>query len=132
MVELIFSVPTTGDFAVLLSAGMSVKTALLANFLSACSCFIGLVFGILISEIDDVNLWIFAATGGFFIYIALTNMVISQFLIFFIIVSMVMISIQILFGAKLSRLLFFAISRALSLSLCNIFVYTYALKYIYD
>ena len=66
-----------GDFAVLLSAGMSVRKALLANFLSACSCFLGLIFGILISEVDDVNLWIFAATGGFFIYIALTNMVIS-------------------------------------------------------
>lgn len=65
----------------LLSAGMSVKKALLANFLSACSCFVGLVFGILISEIEDVNFWVFAATGGFFIYVALTNMVTFKYLI---------------------------------------------------
>ncbi|XP_028398216.1 zinc transporter ZIP10-like [Dendronephthya gigantea] len=64
-----------GDFAVLLTAGMSVKKALLANFISACFCFVGLVMGILISDVsEDINLWIFAATGGFFIYIALTNM----------------------------------------------------------
>ena len=54
---------------------MTVRSALLANFLSACSCFIGLILGILIGEIDDVNLWIFAATAGLFLYIALTNMV---------------------------------------------------------
>ena len=64
-----------GDFAVLLSAGMTVRSALLANFLSACSCFLGLILGILIGEINDVNLWIFAVTAGLFLYIALTDMV---------------------------------------------------------
>ena len=57
---------------------MSVKQAVLANFISACSCFIGFIFGVLISEFEDVNLWIFALTGGFFLYIALTNMVINH------------------------------------------------------
>jgi hypothetical protein len=35
----------------------------------------GLVFGKLIGEIEDVNVWILGVTGGFFLYIALTNKV---------------------------------------------------------
>ncbi|XP_028394557.1 zinc transporter ZIP14-like [Dendronephthya gigantea] len=62
-----------GDFVVLLSAGMSVRQAVIANFVSSCFCFMGLVFGKLIGQIEDVNLWILGVTGGFFLYIALTN-----------------------------------------------------------
>lgn len=68
-------ISTLGDFTILLTAGLSVKMALLANFLSACTCFLGLVVGILIGEIDNANQWIFAFTAGVFIYIALVNMV---------------------------------------------------------
>ena len=34
-----------GDFAVLLNSGMSVKQAMAYNFLSACTCYLGLVLG---------------------------------------------------------------------------------------
>lgn len=59
----------------LLTAGMSVKKALLANFLSACSCYIGLVIGILIGQQTEMRLWIFAIAGGMFLYVALVDMV---------------------------------------------------------
>ncbi|XP_001641064.3 metal cation symporter ZIP14 isoform X2 [Nematostella vectensis] len=63
-----------GDFAVLLTAGMSVKMALLANLLSACSCYLGLIIGIVIGQQMEVRLWIFAVAGGMFIYVALVDM----------------------------------------------------------
>ena len=34
-----------GDFAVLLNSGMTVKEAVIYNFLSACTCYLGLVIG---------------------------------------------------------------------------------------
>lgn len=66
---------TIGDFAVLLKAGMSVKMALLANFLSALSCFIGLFIGIEVGQQGEVRLWFFAIAGGIFLYVALVDMV---------------------------------------------------------
>ncbi|XP_068715370.1 zinc transporter ZIP12-like [Montipora foliosa] len=63
-----------GDFAILLTAGMSVKMALLANFLSALSCYIGLAIGIYIGQEDEVRFWIFAIAGGIFLYVALVDM----------------------------------------------------------
>ena len=65
----------TGDFAVLLTAGMSVKMALLANLLSALSCYIGLAIGIYIGQQADVRFWIFAIAAGMFLYVALVDMV---------------------------------------------------------
>ncbi|XP_077978112.1 metal cation symporter ZIP14-like [Glandiceps talaboti] len=63
-----------GDFAILLNSGMSVKKALLFNFLSACMCYLGLVTGIILGEYTDGARWIFALTCGMFLYIALVNM----------------------------------------------------------
>lgn len=63
-----------GDFAVLLKAGMSVKMALFANFLSALSCFIGLFIGIEVGQQGEVRLWFFAIAGGIFLYVALVDM----------------------------------------------------------
>jgi len=63
-----------GDFAVLLNAGMSMKEALLYNFLSACTCYLGLILGILLGELD-VNIYIFGLAGGMFLYISLVDMV---------------------------------------------------------
>ncbi len=54
---------------------MSVRQAVIANFVSSCFCFMGLVFGKMIGEIEDANSWILGVTGGFFLYIALTNKV---------------------------------------------------------
>lgn len=65
----------TGDFAVLLNAGMSYKMAMGFNFLSACSCYLGLVIGLLLGYTTSAVKWIYALAGGMFIYIALVDMV---------------------------------------------------------
>ena len=64
-----------GDFAVLLNAGMTVRQAMVYNFLSACTCYLGLFLGILLGEMHMGNQYIFAAAGGMFLYIALVDMV---------------------------------------------------------
>jgi len=64
-----------GDFAVLLSSGMSVRQAMMYNFLSACTCYLGLILGILLGELDGSNVYIFALAGGMFLYISLVDMV---------------------------------------------------------
>ena len=63
-----------GDFAILLNAGMSMKQALMYNFLSACMCYLGLVIGIVVGEQTEGSTWIFALAGGMFLYIALVDM----------------------------------------------------------
>ncbi|KAG8454151.1 hypothetical protein GDO86_000698 [Hymenochirus boettgeri] len=62
-----------GDFAILINAGMSIPQALIFNFLSACSCYIGLVFGILVGNNFEPNI-IFGIAGGMFLYIGLADM----------------------------------------------------------
>nr|XP_004663012.1 metal cation symporter ZIP8 [Jaculus jaculus] len=62
-----------GDFVILLNAGMSARQALLFNFLSACSCYVGLAFGILVGNNFAPNI-IFALAGGMFLYISLADM----------------------------------------------------------
>ena len=49
-----------GDFAVLLNSGMSVRQAMSYNFLSACTCYLGLVLGILLGELEGTAPYIFA------------------------------------------------------------------------
>lgn len=63
-----------GDFAVLLNAGMTYKAAMGFNFLSACSCYLGLVIGLLLGYTTSAVKWIYATAGGMFIYIALVDM----------------------------------------------------------
>ncbi|KAK7098276.1 metal cation symporter ZIP14-like isoform X2 [Littorina saxatilis] len=63
-----------GDFAILLNSGMSVRKALLFNFLSSLTCYVGLVIGILLGENTSANTWIFAIAGGMFLYISLADM----------------------------------------------------------
>ncbi|XP_072550376.1 metal cation symporter ZIP8 [Salminus brasiliensis] len=62
-----------GDFVILLNAGMSVPQAIFFNLLSAMSCYVGLVFGILLGSTFAPNV-IFAFAGGMFLYIALADM----------------------------------------------------------
>merc|ERR1719219_1270806 len=64
-----------GDFAVLLNSGMTVKEAVIYNFLSACTCYLGLIIGIVLGELEGVNIYIFAVAGGMFLYISLVDMV---------------------------------------------------------
>ncbi|KAK2826701.1 hypothetical protein Q5P01_020915 [Channa striata] len=62
-----------GDFVILLNAGMSVPQAIFFNLLSAVSCYIGLVLGILVGSNFAPNA-IFAIAGGMFLYISLADM----------------------------------------------------------
>lgn len=64
-----------GDFAVLLNAGMTMKQAVAYNFLSATTCYLGLVLGILLGEFTQNTTAIFALAAGMFLYIALVDMV---------------------------------------------------------
>ncbi|TSK42169.1 Zinc transporter ZIP8 [Bagarius yarrelli] len=62
-----------GDFVILLNSGMSVPQAVFFNMLSATSCYLGLVLGILLGSNFAPNA-IFAIAGGMFLYIALADM----------------------------------------------------------
>ncbi|XP_040276423.1 metal cation symporter ZIP8 [Bufo bufo] len=62
-----------GDFAILISSGMSIPQALFFNFTSACSCYIGLIIGILVGNNFEPNI-IFGIAGGMFLYIGLADM----------------------------------------------------------
>ncbi|XP_060063059.1 metal cation symporter ZIP14-like [Ylistrum balloti] len=64
-----------GDIAILLHTGMTIKRALLLNFLAAVAIYIGLVIGIVVGENTDANTYIFAFAGGLFVYIALADMI---------------------------------------------------------
>eukprot|EP00045_Choanoeca_perplexa_P015981 m.209151 g.209151 ORF g.209151 m.209151 type:complete len:720 (+) comp17136_c0_seq2:136-2295(+) len=62
-----------GDFAILLESGWAVKRALLANFASSLTCFIGLFIGLEVSDSIDAQQWILSLAAGMFLYIALTT-----------------------------------------------------------
>lgn len=63
-----------GDFAILIQSGMSLKKAMLYNFLSACTSFVGLALGIILGELEGAH-YIFAFAGGLFLYVSLTHLI---------------------------------------------------------
>lgn len=63
-----------GDFAVLIASGMTMRQALGYNFLSACTCYLGLAFGVLLGDLADAAPYVLALAGGMFLYIALVDM----------------------------------------------------------
>jgi len=50
------------------------RQAVTYNFLSACTCYMGMAVGILLGEIE-ASIYIFALAGGMFLYISLVDMV---------------------------------------------------------
>nr|XP_020670561.1 zinc transporter ZIP4 [Pogona vitticeps]XP_020670562.1 zinc transporter ZIP4 [Pogona vitticeps] len=63
-----------GDFAALLQAGLSVKWALVLNFGSALTAFIGLYIALSVSTGPEFEAWIFTIATGLFLYDALCDM----------------------------------------------------------
>ncbi|CAF0781891.1 unnamed protein product [Adineta steineri] len=63
-----------GDYAILLQSGFSHCRALLWNFLSGTTAFIGFFIGSFMSDSENIRQWIFAATIGMFLYIALVDL----------------------------------------------------------
>ncbi|XP_065360064.1 zinc transporter foi [Calliphora vicina] len=63
-----------GDFAILMKAGMSVKSAVYYNLLTGVLSFIGMIFGIVFGQSHETAQWMFAAAAGLFIYIAMVDM----------------------------------------------------------
>ena len=62
-----------GDFAMLLKAGMSVRQTIFYNLLSSFLSYIIMVAGLLLGQITDFTPWIFSATAGIFLYVALVR-----------------------------------------------------------
>ncbi|KAA0196697.1 putative metal ion transmembrane transporter, partial [Fasciolopsis buskii] len=65
---------SSGDFAILVRSGLSVPLAVLFNFSSACTSYIGLLVGLFVGELTAASSFIFALTAGFFLYISLVDM----------------------------------------------------------
>lgn len=64
-----------GDVAILVSAGMTLRQALVYNLLSALSCYVGFFIGVLLGNVDDsFASYAFGFAGGMFLYIALACM----------------------------------------------------------
>ncbi|CAH1775919.1 unnamed protein product [Owenia fusiformis] len=63
-----------GDFAALLSTGMSYKKAIVITLLAQTTAFVGLYIGIAIGQQANARQWIFAVTSGIFLYVSLAEL----------------------------------------------------------
>ena len=59
----------------LIKAGMTIKQAIFYNVLSSILAMVGMVFGLLVAaSLPQVTPWLFSATAGIFLYVALVDM----------------------------------------------------------
>jgi zinc transporter 10 len=58
----------------LLKAGMTIKQAIFYNVLSSVLAFLGMVVGLSLGNLEHFSSWMFAATAGIFLYVALVDM----------------------------------------------------------
>ncbi|CAF0758629.1 unnamed protein product [Adineta ricciae] len=63
-----------GEMMILIESGFTIKRALLFNFFSACTAFLGFFVGVGLSENETARIWIFSVTAGIFTYIALVDL----------------------------------------------------------
>jgi len=63
-----------GDFAMLLKTGMSFKKAVFYNVVSSVLAFVGMLIGLVLGNVEHFSSWMFAATAGVFLYVALVDM----------------------------------------------------------
>lgn len=63
----------------LLRTGMDARKALLYNVLSSALCLAGTAIGLCLGGVTSATGWVFAATAGIFLYVALVDMVRSCF-----------------------------------------------------
>lgn len=66
---------SSGDFAILLHSGLSIRKALLLNVGSAMISFVGLYIGLSVATDLATKQWIAALTAGLFLYVGLADMV---------------------------------------------------------
>ena len=66
----------SGNYAILLSSGLSWYSALLLNFFSSLTAIIGFFVGVTIgTESEEANQWILTIAVGLFLYVALVDLV---------------------------------------------------------
>ena len=69
----------SGDYAILLSTGLSWYAALLLNFFSSLMAIIGFFVGVAVgTESAESNRWILTIAVGLFLYVALVDLVSSN------------------------------------------------------
>ncbi len=68
----------SGDFAILIQSGLSIKLALFLNFMTSLTAVLGALIGVSLGQAFDAGSWIFAITAGLFVYISLVDMVRSS------------------------------------------------------
>lgn len=69
-----FLITVSGDFAIVFQSGISMKRVLFWNYSTSCACFVGVVIGIALGNLQWSQ-YIFSFASGLFLYIALSNMV---------------------------------------------------------